>query len=214
MRLILLANEKQYEELLSLEVLPETDLVWVQQPEELLLLDPAEGCIDLLFKPSKTRVDLLNRLAPVCIVNSVVHTLETMDIPFIRMNAWPGFLNHEKIEASCNNDRLKPVADNIFKSLNRSAVWLPDQPGFITARVISMIINEAYFALEENISTRAEIDLAMKLGTNYPFGPFEWSNKIGIQNIYELLLTLSEIDPRYIPCRLLKQEYVDHGIHS
>ena len=49
----------------------------------------------------------------------------------------------------------------------------PDIPGFISARVVSMIINEAYFALEEEVSSKEEIDTAMKLGTNYPYGPFD-----------------------------------------
>jgi 3-hydroxybutyryl-CoA dehydrogenase len=32
---------------------------------------------------------------------------------------------------------------------------------------------------DDEISTKAEIDIAMKLGTNYPYGPFEWSEKSG-----------------------------------
>ena len=56
-------------------------------------------------------------------------------------------------------------------------------PGFITARVIAMIINEAFFALQENVSSKEEIDTAMRLGTNYPYGPFEWTKLIGIDKI-------------------------------
>ena len=40
-----------------------------------------------------------------------------------------------------------------------------------------------FLQLGENVSTRDEIDTAMKLGTNYPFGPFEWAEKIGLKNI-------------------------------
>ena len=69
-----------------------------------------------------------------------------------------------------------------------------------------MIINEAYYAKDEDVSTEKEIDTAMKLGTNYPFGPFEWAQIIGIRNIYTLLKTLSEKDNRYIPSPLLETE--------
>jgi 3-hydroxybutyryl-CoA dehydrogenase len=69
-----------------------------------------------------------------------------------------------------------------------------------------MIINEAFFALSENVTTIEEIDTAMKLGTAYPYGPFEWGNKIGLQNIVTLLKKLSKKQPRYIPCELLVQE--------
>jgi 3-hydroxybutyryl-CoA dehydrogenase len=83
---------------------------------------------------------------------------------------------------------------------------VPDVPGFIAPRVVTMIINEAYFALAENVSTKTEIDLAMKLGTNYPFGPFEWAEKIGLKNIAELLGTLSRVNKRYEPAPLLLNE--------
>ena len=89
---------------------------------------------------------------------------------------------------------------------NKKTEWTPDIPGFITARVISTIINEAYFSLEGKVSSREEIDTAMKLGTSYPYGPFEWSRIIGIKNIYSLLNILSRKNKRYLPSDLLKKE--------
>ncbi|MFY7899172.1 MAG: 3-hydroxyacyl-CoA dehydrogenase family protein, partial [Chitinophagaceae bacterium] len=56
------------------------------------------------------------------------------------------------------------------------------------------------------ISTKQDIDVAMKLGTNYPYGPFEWSEKIGLKKIYNLLQRLEQQDATYSPCSLLKQE--------
>ena len=46
----------------------------------------------------------------------------------------------------------------------------------------------------------------MKLGTNYPYGPFEWSKKIGVQNIASLLTGLSQTEKRYQPADLLLKE--------
>ena len=69
-----------------------------------------------------------------------------------------------------------------------------------------MIINEAWFAVGDEVSSREEIDTAMKLGTNYPFGPFEWGNKIGMQNILALLQRLYLTDSRYKPSQLLIKE--------
>jgi 3-hydroxybutyryl-CoA dehydrogenase len=46
----------------------------------------------------------------------------------------------------------------------------------------------------------------MKLGTSYPYGPFEWSTKIGLTRIYELLTELSSEDKRYTPAPLLEEE--------
>lgn len=68
-----------------------------------------------------------------------------------------------------------------------------------------MIINEAYFTLGESVSSENEIDIAMKLGTNYPYGPFEWARLIGLRNIHSLLEKLTQEDIRYLPApRLLK----------
>jgi 3-hydroxybutyryl-CoA dehydrogenase len=74
---------------------------------------------------------------------------------------------------------------------------VPDEIGFITPRVVSMIINEAFIALKEGVSTKGEIDTAMKLGTNYPYGPFEWAEKIGVEKIKSLLDKLSMQEKRY-----------------
>jgi 3-hydroxybutyryl-CoA dehydrogenase len=41
----------------------------------------------------------------------------------------------------------------------------------------------------------------MKLGTNYPYGPFEWAAKIGEDKIVQLLLKLAESDPCYKPAQ-------------
>ena len=77
--------------------------------------------------------------------------------------------------------------------------------GLLQARIIAMIINEAYYALEENVSTKEQIDIAMKLGTNYPYGPFEWSEKIGIEKIYFLLEKLSAQNKRYTIAAAIKK---------
>jgi 3-hydroxybutyryl-CoA dehydrogenase len=60
-----------------------------------------------------------------------------------------------------------------------------------------MIINEAFFTWEAGTSTKEEIDIAMKLGTGYPFGPFEWGEKIGLARVADLLHRLSIEDPVY-----------------
>jgi 3-hydroxybutyryl-CoA dehydrogenase len=46
----------------------------------------------------------------------------------------------------------------------------------------------------------------MKLGTNYPYGPFEWSKKIGLKNILELLKALRQNDDRYTISSMLEKE--------
>lgn len=121
----------------------------------------------------------------------------------VRINGWNGFLTKKTWEVSgVNNyvlDAFSLVCGLTFK-------WLPDEPGFVSARVISMIINEAFFALEQSVSTKQDIDIALKLGTNYPMGPFEWGEKIGLQKVIQLLEKLTMQSSVYKPSALLLQK--------
>lgn len=72
--------------------------------------------------------------------------------------------------------------------------------GFIFPRTIVQIINEAYFALEDGVASREDINRAMKFGVNYPKGPFEWSEgreQIVTTLLNELLVKTSDL--RYRP---------------
>ena len=79
----------------------------------------------------------------------------------------------------------------------------------ITPRTVAMIINEAYFTVQDGTASREDIDMAMKTGVNYPYGPFEWCHKIGVRHVYELLNLLYEAthDERYKVPALLQREY-------
>ncbi len=63
---------------------------------------------------------------------------------------------------------------------------------YIFARVLGGIINEAMWAVTEKVASAKDIDTAMKLGTNYPQGPLEWAEKIGLETVYNLLSALNE----------------------
>ncbi len=207
MQLVVLANDRLMEELLKQGTEREIKLTWIKDPNEFLQHHTADGYIDLLFDNSKQRIDLLKKLSskPV-IINSVATTLQEIDAPFIRINAWPSFLKRNFVEAAAEDDELRQKAEIFFYCLNKKMEWLHDDPGFVSARVVAMIINEAYFTLGESVSTKKEIDIAMKLGTNYPYGPFEWCGIIGIKNIYRLLTQLSKINERYNAAPLLEKE--------
>jgi 3-hydroxybutyryl-CoA dehydrogenase len=79
--------------------------------------------------------------------------------------------------------------------------------GFIFPRTIVQIINEAYFALEENVASKEDVNRAMKFGVNYPKGPFEWSQgkeKVAVLLLDELFHKTG--DRRYICSAYLRNE--------
>lgn len=136
------------------------------------------------------------------LAHSVSITLEKLPPKFARINAWPGFLTNSIFETAAL-DNQKDFWNNIFEHLGLKCRWVPDTPGMVAPRIIAMIINEAYFAMSDGVSNRSDIDTAMKLGTNYPLGPFEWAKKIGLHNIIGLLNTLAATNKKYIPAPLL-----------
>jgi len=142
-------------------------------------------------------MDLSSRKNIPVFVNAVYQTCSALPANAIRINAWNSFLNRECWELAAQNQEQTHQAIQVLAQLGRKAIAVPDEPGMIAARVVAMIINEAYFALGEGISSKSEMDTAMKLGTNYPFGPFEWASIIGLQRIAKLLETLSLSDERY-----------------
>jgi len=137
--------------------------------------------------------------------NAVIATTDTLPENYVRINAWNGFLERPvtEIVSGKHTEAVKTIMD----SLGWSFTMVPDVPGMISARVIAMIINEAFFAWGDEVSSKADIDTAMKLGTNYPYGPFEWCDKIGLHNVYQLLNHLSKEDERYTPAPALTEEY-------
>jgi 3-hydroxybutyryl-CoA dehydrogenase len=205
MKIILLCNTLQKEELITQDSDKTLELVYCDNPGS-AVTNGAGACIDLLFDNTAERVKELTGLqTKIIIVNSVIVTLNDLPPGFVRINGWNTFLKRSIVEASGPRN-IKKNVEQVFSGFNKKTEWVADIPGFITARVVASIINEAYFSLQEKVSSKNEIDTAMKLGTNYPYGPFEWSQKIGLKNIFNLLSHLSEQQKRYTPAELLGKE--------
>lgn len=136
------------------------------------------------------------------LVNAVIETLATLPANAIRFTGWPGF--HERsLWEICGHSPFIQETEKRLQELGWDYRIVPDTPGMIAPRVIAMIINEAYFGWGEGIAETQAIDTALKLGTNYPYGPFEWAEKIGLKKIHQLLETLSKEQARYTPAPAL-----------
>ena len=206
MQIVVLTNDTLKQEFIASGLPDETSIIWVTTEKDLIQHVNADAFFDLLFQPTAQRIDILKSCFPKPVFISDLLNHKPVDSAFIRFNGWPTFLQRNILEASCNEESERLKAEKIIISLNRKAEWTKDIPGFVSARVLAMIINEAYFALEEEVSSKKDIDIALKMGTNYPYGPFEWSEKIGIKDIYMLLVELSKSSNRYDPAPLLKKE--------
>lgn len=199
MIVVVLCTANQQDEILKKQTAIDVHFIFTSSTNE---FETSTGDVffNLLFDESNLTFYKTNELV---FVNAVTTTCSQLPENCIRINGWNGFLERSTVEIATSTHQQH--VDVTIKALGWNYQLVPDEPGMIAARIIAMIVNEAYFGLADGISTKEEIDIAMKLGTNYPLGPFEWSEKIGLDKIYQLLVVLSKQDSRYTPSLLLQQ---------
>ncbi|MCM3666430.1 3-hydroxyacyl-CoA dehydrogenase [Mesobacillus subterraneus] len=95
--------------------------------------------------------------------------------------------------------------------MGKETVIVNEFPGFVTSRISALVGNEAFYMLQEGVGTAEEIDKAIKLGLNYPMGPFELGDLVGLDTRLNNLKYLHEkLGGKYRPAPLLEQ-YVKAG---
>lgn len=135
---------------------------------------------------------------------------------FVRFNGLPGFFANPLLELSLLHRGLERELATVCRQLGTEYVLVDDRAGMVTPRIVFMIINEAYYTVQDGTATREDIDRAMKTGTNYPYGPFEWAGRLGVATVYKVLKALYDDtgDSRYKICPLLKKEYLEEALPS
>lgn len=109
------------------------------------------------------------------------------------------------------SDQTTNAIRRVAEQMGKETVVVNEFPGFVTSRISALVGNEAFYMLQEGVGTPEEIDKAIKLGLNFPMGPFELVDLVGLDarlnNLNYLHQTLGE---KYRPCPLLVK-YVKAG---
>ena len=126
----------------------------------------------------------------------------------IGIGAFPTLLQNgliEFAESFATEQAPRTRAEQFSTALGKESAFVADSVGLVLPRILSMLANEACFAMGEKVATGPDIDTAMKLGTNYPTGPVEWAGKIGVRQVYAVIQALYKAsnEDRYRPSPLL-----------
>ncbi|MGI9462316.1 MAG: 3-hydroxyacyl-CoA dehydrogenase family protein, partial [Aestuariivirgaceae bacterium] len=96
---------------------------------------------------------------------------------------------------------------SLIAGTGRAVTAIHDSPGFISQRVRAMVANLGCEMAQIGIAEPENIDLAMRLGLNYPLGPLELAEQLGLSDVMTILEQLQSItgDDRYRPSLWLKR---------
>ena len=123
------------------------------------------------------------------------------------MNPVPLMPLVELIRGQATSPDTMAAATALCGRLGKTAVEAADCPGFIANRILMPMINEAIYALMEEVGTADAIDTVMKLGMNHPMGPLRLADLIGLDVCLAIMQVLHGGlgDDKYQPCPLLEQ---------
>lgn len=118
----------------------------------------------------------------------------------------------EIIRGLATSDETYQIIHDLTKKINKFPVMVSDVPGFVSNRVLQVMINEAISCVEHGVSTVEGMDEVMKRGMNHPMGPLELADFIGLDTILSILEVMYEGygNPKYAPSPLLRS-YVKAG---
>jgi 3-hydroxybutyryl-CoA dehydrogenase len=217
MNILIIGEEQHYTAFLQKGGLSGHRVQQVTTAERIETLEDYRLVIDLDFDEHTERARIYAKHPQVPVLAAIVRTslADVMNnyafeqgFNIIGCNWLPGFVAMPVTEVSVMDEEQKIRMAQIMEELGWEYEIVEDRVGLVTPRVVCMIINEAYMAAEEGTASREDINIAMRLGTNYPRGPFEWCEEISVRQVYSVLDAVYKAtgNERYKISALLAQE--------
>jgi 3-hydroxybutyryl-CoA dehydrogenase len=182
----------------------------------------ADYVIEAVFERAEIKLPIFGQLEEVCPRETILAS-NTSGIPVSLlasatkradkvigvhfMNPVPLMKGVEIVKTLLTSDETLKVSLEFVKSLGKETVVVKDSPGFVTNRIITLVMNEAAKLLEENLASIEDIDKIERLSHNWPMGPFELADMVGIDVLVDLLEGVYQQTgwERYKPASILKR---------
>jgi 3-hydroxybutyryl-CoA dehydrogenase len=176
--------------------------------------------IEAAVESAAAKIDIFSTLDKICAPH-VIFSTNTSSVPVGRLARSTGRPDKvigmhfmypaqkmkllEIVRTPATSEETYQTVKRLALEMGKSPITVTDRPCFVTSRLIQMLINEAIFCLYEGVSTREEIDMALKLGMNHPMGPLELADFIGLDVVLSMQQALYDgfKEPKYRPCPLL-----------
>ena len=213
---------------------------WISDPEVALsnlrcstdydLLDEAEFVIECATEKWEIKRTIYMLLDEVC-PSDCCFGVNTSAIPITQvasltrrparvvgmhfMNPVPRKSTVELIQGFHTSEETIALAQTLLRQMNKRGVLVQDSPGFVSNRVLMLMINEAFFLLHERVADAGNIDDIFRSCFGHTMGPLQTADLIGLDTIlYSLDVLYEQLrDPKFRPCPLLKR-LVDAGQHG
>ncbi|MDR1834612.1 MAG: 3-hydroxybutyryl-CoA dehydrogenase [Fusobacteriaceae bacterium] len=195
-----------------------------------LSLDDAKDCdlvIEAVIEKIELKQEIFSRLDKICKSETILAS-NTSSLPITEiaaatarpekvigmhfMQPVPVMSLVEVIRGLATSDETFGSVEELSKKMGKVPVEVKDVPGFISNRVLQMMINEAIYCVYEGVASPEGIDEIMKRGMNHPMGPLQLADFIGLDTVLYIMETMYKgyCDSKYRPCPLLRQ-YVKAG---
>lgn len=182
----------------------------------------ADYVIEAVFERADVKIPVLEQLQDICPEHTIIGSnTSTIPISLLAaatkrpdkvigthfMNPVPMMAGVEIITALLTSDETLKTTVEFIKSLGKETVVVKDSPGFVTNRIMPLILNEAAKLLEDNLATIEDMDKIIRLSFGWPMGPFQLLDLIGVDTITDCLEMIYQQTgwERYKPARLLKR---------
>ena len=198
----------------------DTIIARIRFEKDLATLTDADFVIEAAVENSAVKTDIFSSLDKICAPH-VILTTNTSSVRLGKLATATGRPDKilgmhfmypaqkmrllEIIKTPASSEQSYTVVRDLALKMGKTPITVTDTPCFVTSRLIQTLINEAIFCLYEGVSSKEEIDTAMKLGMNHPMGPLELADFIGLDVVLAMQQAMYNgfQDSKYRPCPLL-----------